>query len=251
MVFYKRDHPGIIRNVFTGPWVRPDAGNDRIGDVGVYLRSLAAADRRAPTGPRPDVRDRQPGQGQPRARLRQEAGRVPGRRRQGIRDRRPLRPPRDGPDARARRVRRASPDRGRHLHDARSCRAWRSRSAKPSEAEIMATGDRSCDSGSRTTAGSSRPRSSPRPSSTSPGSTSARTEGWSSWHRQAKRHVDRDEPWRDRLDRLSSTTIRGSSRRSSPRPGSGSTTGPTGSATSASILVPTGSVRDARPRART
>lgn len=39
LVYHKRDHPGVIRNVFTGPWVRPDPDKDRIGDVGVYLHA--------------------------------------------------------------------------------------------------------------------------------------------------------------------------------------------------------------------
>lgn len=48
MVYYKRDYPGIIRNVFTGPWVRPDPGSDRYGDVGVYLEASPTPTDEAP-----------------------------------------------------------------------------------------------------------------------------------------------------------------------------------------------------------
>lgn len=48
LVYYKRDHPGVVRNVFTGSWVRPDPGKDRIGDIGVYLMASPA-----PTDDRP------------------------------------------------------------------------------------------------------------------------------------------------------------------------------------------------------
>ena len=71
------------------------------------------------------------------------------------------------------------------------------------EARPMATAtDRSSTSAPTTTGGPSRPRSSPRPTSTSPGSTSARTGGWSSCHPMGEEHVDSSEPWRDRLGRL-------------------------------------------------
>ena len=39
LVLYKYANPGVIRNVFTGPWVRPDPDKDRVGDVGVYLHT--------------------------------------------------------------------------------------------------------------------------------------------------------------------------------------------------------------------
>ena len=49
LVYYKRDHPGVIRNVFTGSWVRPDDRLDRIGDVGVYLQGSPIPDEGQPT----------------------------------------------------------------------------------------------------------------------------------------------------------------------------------------------------------
>ncbi len=56
LVYYKRDHPGVIRNVFTGPWVRPDASKDRIGDIGVYLAASPAPNETNPkVQPVPDL----------------------------------------------------------------------------------------------------------------------------------------------------------------------------------------------------
>ena len=52
LVYYKRDFPGVIRNVFTGSWVRPDPNRDRIGDVGVYLHTSRIPDEGQPI---PDI----------------------------------------------------------------------------------------------------------------------------------------------------------------------------------------------------
>ena len=37
LVFYKRDHPAIVRHVFSGSWLRAPGGVERVGDLGVYL----------------------------------------------------------------------------------------------------------------------------------------------------------------------------------------------------------------------
>ena len=37
LVWYKRDHPGVIERVFSSPWIPIDGEKDRIGDIGVYL----------------------------------------------------------------------------------------------------------------------------------------------------------------------------------------------------------------------
>ena len=37
LIIYQFQHPGIIQEVVTQNWVRPDDETDRIGDLGVYL----------------------------------------------------------------------------------------------------------------------------------------------------------------------------------------------------------------------
>ena len=37
LIAYKIEHPGIVDEVVPQPWIRIDADNDRIGDLGVYL----------------------------------------------------------------------------------------------------------------------------------------------------------------------------------------------------------------------
>jgi Uma2 family endonuclease len=37
LVVYELNHPDIVQDVFSQPWVRVDDANDRIGDIGVYL----------------------------------------------------------------------------------------------------------------------------------------------------------------------------------------------------------------------
>jgi Uma2 family endonuclease len=34
---YWLDHPELVEDVIVGSWVRPDAGTDRVGDIGIYL----------------------------------------------------------------------------------------------------------------------------------------------------------------------------------------------------------------------
>ncbi len=51
LIFYQRDHPGIVQKIATEAWIRVNDGTDRIGDIGVYLQ---------PTGPVPKIPDRVP-----------------------------------------------------------------------------------------------------------------------------------------------------------------------------------------------
>ncbi len=51
LIFFKRDHPGVIQRVVPEAWLRVDGGTDRIGDIGVFL----VAD-----GPVPKIPDRVP-----------------------------------------------------------------------------------------------------------------------------------------------------------------------------------------------
>ncbi len=37
LILFQYSHPGIIREVVTQSWVRPDGQTDRVGDIGVYL----------------------------------------------------------------------------------------------------------------------------------------------------------------------------------------------------------------------
>jgi Uma2 family endonuclease len=45
------EHPELIEDVVIGSWVRPDAGTDRVGDIGIYL---------VPNGPVAPIPDRVP-----------------------------------------------------------------------------------------------------------------------------------------------------------------------------------------------